>query len=40
MSKGSRLASLQLFPVPGLGKPSLQKQQQTGGMEPAFQNNE
>lgn len=38
MSKGSRLAPLWLFPVPGLEDPSLQRQQQAGGMEPAFQN--
>lgn len=40
MSKGSRLASLQLFPVPDLGDPSLWRQQQAGQMEPAFQNPE
>lgn len=40
MSKGSRLASLQLFPVPDLGNPSMWRQQQSGGMELAFQSPE
>lgn len=40
MSKGSNSASLQLFTVPCLGNPSLQRQQQAGRMEPAFQNPE